>query len=178
MISLLFPPCSHLFFVLMGKSWYRSTEQDSYLQEQVKELLKARLDETVKGFRHQLYETWEAHWPEVKVLFPNQTDADPPLTKEQIDKLANAMATRKKVSLIAILFVALVILVLRFILSKYIPASAGLLVRNPSALGTQKPCSLAIFARSNPSRTRRQRASGRCLPSTATFTTKRLSNRW
>lgn len=160
----------------MGKSWFRSTEQDSYLQEQVKELLKARLDETVKGFRHQLYEKWEACWPEVKVLFPDRTDADPPPTKEQIDKLANAMATRKKVSLIAILFVALV--VLRFILSKYIPVSAGSLVRNPSALGTQKPCSLAIFARSNPSRTRRQCASGRCLPSTATFTTKRLSNHW
>ena len=84
----------------MGKPWFRTDEQDKYLQEQVKNLLKARLDDTVKAFRHQLHETWEARWPETKVLFPQQTDVDPQLTKEQIDELSSAMAIRKQVSLI------------------------------------------------------------------------------
>lgn len=87
----------------MGKSWLRTAEQDKYLQEQVKKLLQARLDDTVKAFRHQLYETWEARWPEINVLFPQLTDADPQLTKEQIDELSSAMALRKQVGLIPFL---------------------------------------------------------------------------
>ena len=84
----------------MGKAWFRTAEQDRYLEEQVKELLKARLDDTVKGFRHQLHETWEARWPEIEVLFPQRTDADPQLTKEQVDELSRAMGLRKQVSLL------------------------------------------------------------------------------
>jgi hypothetical protein len=83
----------------MGKSWFRTAEQDKFLQEQVKELLKARLDDTVKAFRHQIHETWESRWPEIKVLFPERTEADPQLTKEQIDALSSAMALRKQVCL-------------------------------------------------------------------------------
>jgi glutamate synthase domain-containing protein 3 len=83
----------------MGKSWFRTADQDKYLEEQVKELIKARLDETVKSFRHQLYEKWEARWPEIEVLYPQRTDADPPLTKEQLDELSKAMGSRKLVSL-------------------------------------------------------------------------------
>ena len=83
----------------MGKTWFRLAEQDEYLREQVKELLKARLDQTVKDFRLKLYETWEGCWPEVKVLFPNRTGTDPPLNIEQTDKLSIAMVARKKVSL-------------------------------------------------------------------------------
>lgn len=94
----------------MGKSWFRTVEQDRYLQEQVKELLKARLDDTVKVFRHQLHETWEARWPEIKVLFPQQTDTDPELTKEQVDELSSAMALRKQVSLISISIVTVFVL--------------------------------------------------------------------
>ena len=82
----------------MGKSWFRTAEQDKYLQEQVKDLLKARQDDTVKVFRHQLHERWEARWPEIKVLFPELTDADPQLTKEQVDELSSAMTLRKQVS--------------------------------------------------------------------------------
>lgn len=83
----------------MGKTWFRLAEQDEYLREQVKELLKARLDQTVKDFRLKLYETWEGRWPEVKVLFPNWTGTDPPLNMEQVDELSIAMVARKKVSL-------------------------------------------------------------------------------
>ena len=83
----------------MGKSWFRTADQDKYLEEQVKELIKARLDDTVKSFRHQLYEIWEARWPEIEVLYPQRTDADPPLTKEQLDELSKAMSSRKLVSL-------------------------------------------------------------------------------
>ena len=86
----------------MGKSWLCTAKQDQYLKEQVKELIKACLDDTVKGFCHQLHETWEACWPEVKVLFPQQTDADLQLTKEQVDKLLRAMGLQKEVSLILI----------------------------------------------------------------------------
>jgi hypothetical protein len=82
----------------MGKSWLRTAEQDRFLQEQVKDLLKARLDDTVKVFRHQLHETWEARWPEIGVIFPQRTDTDPELTKDQVDELSNAMAIRKQVS--------------------------------------------------------------------------------
>jgi glutamate synthase domain-containing protein 3 len=94
----------------MGKPWSRTAEQDEYLQEQVKELLKARLDETVRSFRHQLYEKWEARWPEVKVLFPMRTDTDLSLTKEQIEELSKAMLVRKKVSLIAISVVTVIVM--------------------------------------------------------------------
>ena len=87
----------------MGKSWFRTAEQDKYLQEQVKELLKARLEDTVKDFRLQLHEKWEAQWPEIKVLFPEWTDTDLPLSKEQIDNLSSAMTLRKQVSLISFL---------------------------------------------------------------------------
>lgn len=87
----------------MGKSWFRTAEQDKYLQEQVKELLKACLEDTVKDFRLQLHEKWEARWPEIKVLFPEWTDTDPPLSKEQIDNLSSAMTLRKQVSLISFL---------------------------------------------------------------------------
>ena len=76
----------------MRKPWFRTDEQDKYLREQVKNLLKARLDDTVKAFCHQLHETWQARWPETQVLFPQQTDMDPQLTKEQIDELLSAMA--------------------------------------------------------------------------------------
>jgi hypothetical protein len=86
----------------MGKAWLRTAEQDQYLQEQVNVLLKARLDDTVKLFRNQLHESWEARWPEIKVLFPERTDTDPGLTKEQIDELSSAMGLRKQVSLIHI----------------------------------------------------------------------------
>jgi hypothetical protein len=75
----------------MGKSWFCTAEQDKYLEEQVKELVKARFDDTVQGFYHQLHKTWEARWPEVKVLFPQQTDMDPQLTKEQVHELLRAM---------------------------------------------------------------------------------------
>lgn len=94
----------------MGKSWVRSAEQDKFLHEHAKELLKARLDESVKPFRQKLYESWEARWPEVKVIFPNRTDVDPSLTKEQMDELSNAMAIRKNVSLVLIPIVILNIL--------------------------------------------------------------------
>jgi len=94
----------------MGKTWLRTAEQDKYLKEQVNELIKARLDDTVKGFRHQLHETWEARWPEVKVLFPERTDADPQLTREQVDQLSRAMGLRKEVSLIPISVVTVFIL--------------------------------------------------------------------
>lgn len=97
--SLLFSPVRRLLIALMGKPWFRTAEQDEYLQEQVKELLKARHDETVRSFRHQLYERWEARWPEVKVLFPMRTDTDSSLTTEQIEELSKAMLVRKKVSL-------------------------------------------------------------------------------
>lgn len=83
----------------MGKPWFRTADQDKYLEEQVKELIKARLDDTVKSFRHQLYETWEARWPEIEVLYPERTDIDPPLTKEQLEELSKAMSSRKQVSL-------------------------------------------------------------------------------
>ena len=86
----------------MGKSWFRTAEQDKYLQEQVKKLVNARLDDTVKIFRNQLHKSWEARWPEISVLFPQRTDADPPLTKEQIDELLRAVISRKQVSLIPI----------------------------------------------------------------------------
>jgi hypothetical protein len=76
----------------MGKSWVRSAEQDKFLHEHAKEVLKACLDESVKSFQQKLYESWEAHWPEVKVIFPNRTNADPSLTKEQMDELSNTMA--------------------------------------------------------------------------------------
>ena len=94
----------------MGKSWFRTAEQDKYLEGQVKGLIKACLDDTVKGFLHQLHETWEACWPEVKVLFPQQTDADPQLTKEQVDELSKAMGLQKQVSLIHISVVTVFIL--------------------------------------------------------------------
>ena len=112
----------------MGKTWFRLAEQDEYLREQVKELLKARLDQTVKDFRLKLYETWEGRWPEIKVIFPNRTDADPPLNKKQIDELANAMVARKKESLIAIQVPAVTMVISRLtfsIHSNYIPVSAG-----------------------------------------------------
>ena len=96
--------------VLMGKSWFRTAEQDKYLQEQVNELLKARVNDTVKDFRHGLHETWEARWPEIKVVFPERTDTDPQLTKEQVDELSSAMALRKKVSLISIFILTFFIL--------------------------------------------------------------------
>jgi hypothetical protein len=86
----------------MGKPWFRTAEQDRYLQEKAKELIKACLEDSVKDFRHQLHETWEARWPEIKVLFPERNDTDPQLTKEQVDELSSAMALRKKVSLISI----------------------------------------------------------------------------
>ena len=94
----------------MGKSWARTAEQDKYLQEQVKELTKARLDDNIKDFRHRLHETWEARWPEIEALFPQWTDADPQLTKEQVDELSSAMAFRKQVSLIPISIVTVFIL--------------------------------------------------------------------
>jgi hypothetical protein len=94
----------------MGKSWFRTPEQDKYLEEQVKGLLKARLDDTVKDFRHQLHEAWETRWPEINVIFPEQTDTDPKLTKEQVDELSSAMALRKKVSLIPVSIVIVFIL--------------------------------------------------------------------
>lgn len=86
----------------MGKSWFRTAEQDRYLQEQIKELLKARQNDTLKAFRLEVHETWEARWPEIKVVFPERTDEDPQLTKEQVDELSRAMAIRKKVSLILV----------------------------------------------------------------------------
>lgn len=86
----------------MGKSWFHTPEQDKFLQDQVKELIKARVDDAVKDFRHQLHERWEAQWPEIKVVFPQRTDADPDLTQEQIDDLSKAMGSRKQVSFIPI----------------------------------------------------------------------------
>jgi hypothetical protein len=94
----------------MGKAWFRTPEQNQYLQDQVKALLKARLDDTVKGFRHQLHEAWEARWPEIEVVFPERTDTDPKLTKEQIDELSSAMASRKQVSFIHVCIVTVFIL--------------------------------------------------------------------
>ena len=64
----------------MGKPWFRTADQAKYLEEQTKELIKVQLNDTVKSFRHQLYEKWEAHWPEIEVLYPQRTDTDPPLT--------------------------------------------------------------------------------------------------
>ena len=86
----------------MDKAWLRTAEQDQYLQEQVQVLLKAHLNDTIKLFRNQLHEIWEACWPEIKVLFPERTDADLGLTKEQIDELSSTMGLRKQVSLIHI----------------------------------------------------------------------------
>ena len=77
----------------MGKPWFQTADQDKYLEEQAKELIKARLDDTVKSFRHQLYEKWEARWPEIEVLYPQRTDTDLPLTKEQFDELSKAMSS-------------------------------------------------------------------------------------
>ena len=86
----------------MGKSWFRTPEQDKYHEEQVKGHLKARLDDSVKDFCHQLHEGWEARWPEIKVIFPEWTDTDPKLTKEQVGELSKAMVLQKQVSLISI----------------------------------------------------------------------------
>ena len=57
----------------MGKPWFRAADQDKYLEEQAKELIKAQLDDTVKSFHHQLYEKWEARWPEIEVLYPHHS---------------------------------------------------------------------------------------------------------
>lgn len=75
----------------MGKSWFHTPQQDKYLQEQVKGLLKAHLDDTIKDFCHQLHEAW-ACWPEIRVIFPEWTDTDPKLTKEQVDELLSTMS--------------------------------------------------------------------------------------
>ena len=96
----------------MGKRWFRTPEQDSFLNQQVKNLINAHSNNTIKDFCHQLHETWEARWPEVEVLFPQRTDADPQMTKEQIDELTRAMASQKQVSLILIYIVT--VFVLRF----------------------------------------------------------------
>ena len=93
----------------MGKPWFRTPEQDKYLQEQVKGLLIAHLDDTVKDFCHQLYEAWEARWPEIKVIFPERTDTDPNLNKEQVDELSSAMTLQKQVRLIPISIVTVFI---------------------------------------------------------------------
>ena len=77
----------------MGKPWFRTADQDKYLEEQAKELIKAWLNDTIRSFCHQLYEKWEARWPKIKVLYPQQTDTDLPLTKEQFDKLLKAMSS-------------------------------------------------------------------------------------
>ena len=83
----------------MGKPWFQTANQDKYLEEQAKELIKAWLGDTVKSFRHQLYKKWEARWPEIEVLYPQRTDTDPPLTKEQFNELLKAMSSRKLVSI-------------------------------------------------------------------------------
>ena len=83
----------------MGKPWFWTANQDKYLEEKAKELIKAWLNDTVKIFHHQLYEKMEVCWPKIKVLYPQRTDVDPPLTKEQFDKLSKAMSSQKLVSI-------------------------------------------------------------------------------
>ena len=83
----------------MGKPWFQTANQDKYLEEQAKELIKAWLDDTIKSFHHQLYKKWEVCWPEIEVLYPQQTDVDPPLTKEQFNELLKAMSSQKLVSI-------------------------------------------------------------------------------
>jgi hypothetical protein len=127
----------------MGKSWFRTAEQDKYLDEQVKDLLNARLDDSVKVFRHRLHETWEARWPEIKVVFPERTDTDPQLTKDQVDELSSAMALRKKVSLIHISVVTFFILRFLFIAIIYPRPLAHRYEDHPHEKSKDDTCSIS-----------------------------------
>jgi len=90
----------HLFpFVIMGKGWVRTPEQEEYLESEFQNYLKARIDGDVKNWRTMLHSKWEERWPERQVLINewNLSD-DTPLNTTQMATLGEALAARKTVN--------------------------------------------------------------------------------
>lgn len=55
-------------FIIMGKGWIRTPEQEEYLEGEFQSYLKARNDSEVKNWHAKLHDKWEDCWPERQVL--------------------------------------------------------------------------------------------------------------
>ena len=78
----------------MPATW-TTEEQVEFLKEELQKFLTAQRQERTPRYLKELMEQWFARWPEREVLFPGVGDV--PLTSEENEKLAGAIATRKKV---------------------------------------------------------------------------------
>ena len=90
----------HLFpFIIMGKGWVRTPEQEAYLEGEFQNYLKARKDGEVKNWRAILHDKWEERWPERQVLINewNLSD-DTTFNTTQMEALGEALAARKTVN--------------------------------------------------------------------------------
>ena len=86
-------------FVIMGKGWVCTPEQEAYLESEFQNYLKAHIDGEVKNWRAMLHDRWEERWPERQVLINewNLSD-DTPFNTTQMAALGEALAARKMVN--------------------------------------------------------------------------------
>jgi hypothetical protein len=78
----------------MPATW-TTQEQAEFLKEELPKFLTAQRQERTPRYLKDLMEQWFTRWPERDILFPDVEDV--PLTSEENEKLAAAIATRKKV---------------------------------------------------------------------------------
>jgi hypothetical protein len=78
----------------MPATW-TTDEQVVFLKEELLKFLTAQRQECTPQYLKELMEQWFTRWPERDILFPDAGDA--PLTSEENENLAAAVATRKKV---------------------------------------------------------------------------------
>ncbi|KAF7783269.1 hypothetical protein Agabi119p4_2645 [Agaricus bisporus var. burnettii] len=78
----------------MGRTWLRSEEQESFLQEKVFDYPAARLRGRQEKFFADLFESWFKQWSESEVQFPG-ADHDK-LTEQQVTHLRDCIVARKQ----------------------------------------------------------------------------------
>ena len=83
-------------FSIMGKSWPRTPEQNTYLESIYSTFLDAQAHKCFDPFYATLFEGWFSRWPEQANLFPDWKEGDM-LDDGQIVQLGSALAKRKQV---------------------------------------------------------------------------------
>jgi hypothetical protein len=82
----------------MGKEWFRTPEQEAFLDSEFQNYLDARMAGDVKIWRAKLHDKWEDRWPERQALINEWNLPDNTLfDATQMAALGDALAARKKV---------------------------------------------------------------------------------
>lgn len=82
----------------MGKEWHKTEPQRAYLESCIPAYIAARAAGRQELFKQTFVGGWLDQWSEQVALFGEAAPDSPPLTKEQLELLGEAVKKRREVS--------------------------------------------------------------------------------